>query len=272
MRDKIGVDTNDAAFYTQHLSIITKSYPIVNQKILSDLFTVKLLLDNNLCGTLFGTLAAAGAKALIDMCNVVGQRNRAGRTVLLADAAADTAGVAHVTNLFALFLREAADNIMRVVRYQFNQVVRADADALAAGTAVFFADDCAAVDNLNCVKRTCLCTGTFAQTAIRAGFGAASGCKRNLIAGNCALIVIDKLGLVAGTGAFYKRNLPDKIFYRQTHRFRNLARGFRSADRTGRGLCLPFCNPLPGDSKTTVLGGKYHETSLQNYCAAQRVL
>ena len=120
--------------------------------------------------------------------------------------------------------------------------MRANADTFSAGTAILTADDRAAIDNMNRVKGACLCAGTLAQTAIGTGFGAAAGGKRNLITGNCALVVVDKPGLVAGTGAFDKCNLADKIFDRQSHDGRNLSRRIGTANRTGGRFGLPFYN------------------------------
>lgn len=110
--------------------------------------------------TFFRAFTASITKILINMRDIVFQSNGASRAVFCADAAADTASIAHIPHLFALFLGEAADNIGSVIGYQFNQVVRANFHTFSAGTAGLPVDNGTAVDNLNGAKRTSLCTGT----------------------------------------------------------------------------------------------------------------
>ena len=124
--------------------------------------------DNDVGGTFFGALAAAGAERLVDVGDVVFQGDGAGRAVLLADAAADATGVAHLPDLPPFLLGEAADHIRRVVRDQLNQVVGAGLDALAAGLAVLPADDRPSVYDMDCIKRAGLGAGPQPQAAVGA--------------------------------------------------------------------------------------------------------
>ena len=103
------------------------------------------------------------------MSNIIYHFNCVKLADLLAHLTSDTSYGADAHYVFALIFGTALYQMFLLIRYQFDQMSRADVNTFAAGLAGVLVYNCHAVHYMDRVKLTGLYTGAFAKTAVLAG-------------------------------------------------------------------------------------------------------
>ena len=89
------------------------------------------------------------------------------RAVLLTHTAGDTPDLAGIHDRLALKEVLAGYNVLLLIRYEINEVLRAGLDTGTAGYTLLLVDDGNAIYDMDSIKLTCLYTGAIATAAER---------------------------------------------------------------------------------------------------------
>ena len=127
-----------------------------------------IALFNDLCRTLLSAFAAMYALLIIDLRERAVHLDCLILTLLDAETAADTAGAAGFLDSRAFVRAGAAYRVLRFVRDDLDQMLRADSHAFAAGFTFPSVDPGYTVYDVNRVERAGLYTGAEAQAAVGA--------------------------------------------------------------------------------------------------------
>ena len=116
--------------------------------------------------TLCCTFAAVYTLLVINTGNVVDDGNGAMLTGLLAQMTANTTCTTGIDHRFTFILGYAANYILCIVRDQLDQALRTGSYTLATGLTGLLVNLCNTIYDMDCIKRTCLYTGTISETAV----------------------------------------------------------------------------------------------------------
>ena len=164
-------------------------------------------------------------------------------TLLGAQRTSDAAEVALGLDRRAPVVGVALHQMLCLIRYKLDQVLRAGCHALAAGHTFFLIYHSNAVHHMNRVKLAGFYAGTKAHAAVRAGFLTASRNYSGFFAVLDAIVLVLCSRMVAGSLALYERHHLFAGSGLHTHNRRDLRADGRASYRTGidRGFSLGDC-------------------------------
>jgi hypothetical protein len=181
---------------------------------------------------------------LIDMGDIVFNRNCPYRAHFGAKAATNASGGTHLPHRFSLLLGEAPNSAGGVSGNQLDEMVGTYAHAPAAGTTCLRVHLCPPVDQPDGFKLTGTGAGTKAGTAVGAGFASTPRSQCDPAAIPVAEVFIYEFRLIAGAGAFDEGNPPHSGIRLDAQHGSYLFRYLPAAHRAGGRRRIPIGDGL----------------------------